>query len=290
MPVRPRVSVVIRTYNRAEYLREAIESVLGQTFRNFELIVADDGSTDSTPELLDRYRGRLTPVFLGRTANPARVFNAGVLAASGELVAFLDSDDTWLPTKLERQVALLDANERFGFSYGNVRLLYPDGTQPPPLALDEIVAKSALRAMVRNMCVHTSTLVMRRCWFDRVGSFDEDRLTCEEFFFLLRLARATDGVCVPEPVSVVRRHDSQLSLERGLSTYSAAIEALEELLQEGDLPWVVRFEAHRSIARYHTHLARVLTDAGPAPSARAHLLRALARYPWHLPAWRQLAG
>src|SRR4051794_11750386 len=103
----PRVSVVIRTYNRARYLGEAIESVLGQTLHDLELIVVDDGSTDDTPALLDRYAGRLRPILCGRTANPSLLANTGIRAARGDLVAFLDSDDVWLPDKLERQVGLL---------------------------------------------------------------------------------------------------------------------------------------------------------------------------------------
>ena len=288
----PSVSVIIRTYNRADYLGQAIESVLAQTFREFELIVVDDGSTDDTAALLARYSGRLTPIILNRTANPSAIFNAGIRAASGEFVAFLDDDDLWLPHKLEQQVKLLAENASFGFSYGNTRLLYPDGRlSAPTLQPDQIVSGSVLRTMVHNMCIHPSTTVVRHRWFDEVGLFDEGQLDCEDFFFFLRLARVTEAVCVSEPVSLIRRHDSQYSLarERSLFTYQAAVSALESLLQDGGdhpLPWRVRLEAHRSIARYLTHMARKHIEAGRVATGRRHVLRALRRYPFHTPAWR----
>ena len=285
--MQPRVSVIVRTYNRAGYLVEAIESVFAQTFHDLELIVVDDGSTDQTAAVLDRYAGRLTPVFLGGTGNPAAGFNAGIGVAQGELIAFLDSDDLWLPDKMKRQVACLDRAERFGFAYSNACLLYPDGRRSAPvLAPDQIVAGSVLRAIVRNMCIHTSTVMVRRRCLNRVGPFDESRLTCEEFFWFLRLARAADAVCVAEPLALIRQHAGQLSIDRGLTTYQAAITALEELLSDPALPWRVRLEAHRSIARYHAHLARKLGEDGRAAEARRQAVRALWRYPLHAPAWR----
>lgn len=283
----PRVSVIIRTYNRADLLGEAIDSVLGQSWRDLELIVVDDGSTDATPALLERYAGRLTPIFLGRTANPAAVFNAGIRAARGEFVAFLDSDDIWLPDKLQRQIECLDSDRRFGLAYGNVRLLYPDGRlSEPVLAPDQIVVGSVLRPMVRSMCVHPSTVVIRRHWFDRIGLFDERILTCEEYFFLLDLALTTEAVCIPEPVCLIRRHAGQLSTGRGLATYQAAITALEGLLHRRTLPAGARLDVHRSIACHHTHLARMLLEAGQVADSRHHIARALWRYPLHRPAWR----
>ncbi len=282
-----RVSVIIRTYNRAEYLRAAIESVLAQTYPDFELIVVDDGSTDSTRDVFAQYPDRLTPIFLAHTANQAAVMNAGVRCARGKLVAFLDDDDIWLPDKLRQQIALLDGDTRFGFVYGNAHLLYADGRlSAPVLAPDQIVRGSVLRALVRSMCVHTSTVVIRHAWFDRIGLFDESQHACEEYFFFLRLAQVTDAICAPEPVSLIREHAAKLSSGQGIATYVAAITALEMLLQNRALPWQVRLEAHRSIARHHTHVAKQLLELGQRDEARQHVRQALARFPLHRPAWR----
>ena len=280
-----RVSVVIRTCDRAEYLRAAIESVLTQSFRDLDLIVVDDGSTDSTRDVLTGYGDALMPIFLPRRRNAAVTFNAGVRAARGALVAFLDDDDVWLPEKLARQVELLDRNPDFGFAYGNVRLLHTDGhLSPPVLTPDEIVVGSALRTVVRNMCVTMSTLIVRRPLLDQVGLLDE-AVRAAETLFCFRLAQLTETICVPEPICLIRRHDRQASRDHAIASYETAITGLEKLLRDRMLSRGVRFEAHRSIARYHTHLACCLIQADRA-AARRHAVRALWRYPLHPPAWR----
>lgn len=281
-----RVSVIIRTCDRAEYLRAAIESVFAQTFRDLTLIVVDDGSTDSTRDVLNGYGDALVPIFLPRHRNPAVTFNAGVRAAAGEFVAFLDDDDVWLPDKLTRQVELLDQNPRFGFSYGNGRRLHSDGRLSPSLlAPEEIAAGWVLRTIVRNMCIHPSTLILRRLWLDRVGLLDE-ALPAAETLFCFRLAQLTEAVCVPEPVCLIRQHQDQTSRDHAQSSYETTIAGLETLLRDRAVQRGVRLEAHRSIARYHTHLARRLIETNRPAKARHHVVRALWRYPLHRPAWR----
>jgi glycosyltransferase involved in cell wall biosynthesis len=285
----PRVSTIIRTYNRADYLGAAIDSVLAQSYHDHELLVVDDGSTDETLTLLAGYGDRLRTLALPHSGNLALLGNAGIRAARGEFIAFLDSDDLWLPDKLERQLRRLDGEARFGFAYGNACLLYPDGTRSAPvLAPDQIVAGSVLRAMVRNMCVHISTVLIRRRCFDEVGWFDERHASAEDIYFFLDLARATAAVCAPEAVALIRQHGQQMSSGLGLSRYEEAARALGSLLADSQLPWDVRLEAHRSIARYETHVARVLIEHGRAAEARPHLLNALRHYPLHRPLWRWL--
>ena len=287
----PRVSVIIRTYNRVDLLRAAIESAFAQTFRDFELIVADDGSTDATRDLVAQYADRITPVWLEHTGNQAAVMNAGIRAARGEFIAFLDDDDVWLPEKLQQQIARLDSDRCFGFCYGNARLLSPEGRlSAPALRRDQIVRGSVLRAMVRSMCVQTSTVVIRRAWVDAIGLFDERQRACEEYFYFLQLARCAWAICEPEPVCWIREHPNRLSSLQGLATYQAAIVALEGLLEDRSLPLPVRLEAHRSIARYHTHLAKNLIESGNPHAARDHLQRALRRYPFHRSTWRWVAS
>src|SRR5919204_5434173 len=105
------VSVIVRSYNRAAYLAQALESVLGQTRPPDQVLVVDDGSTDATLALLDTYRASVEVIALPHSGNPARVLNAGLEAATGDIVALLDSDDVWLPYKLERQLHLFEAHD-----------------------------------------------------------------------------------------------------------------------------------------------------------------------------------
>ena len=282
----PRVSVVIRTYRLADYIAEAIDSVFGQTADDLEVIVVEGAAEATVQAVLDRYLGRIRRIGLsGSTLGAA--LNAGISAARGEFVAFLDSDDVRLPHKLSRQLAWLDGNDRFGFAYGNVRLLSLGGIlSPPVLAPEQIVRGSVLRTIVRGMCIHPSTLVVRRVWFERVGLFDGTRTVCEDYPFLLTLAGQTEAVCDPEPICLIRSHPGQANKRDAPYVYESTIATLEALLRRPGLSLGVRLEAHRSIARYHTYLARRHVEGGRSDEARRHALLALRCYPLFLPAWR----
>jgi glycosyltransferase involved in cell wall biosynthesis len=273
------VSVVVRSYNRADYLGQALDSVLAQTLAPTQVVVVDDGSTDATRGLLEAYRGRVEVIELPHSGNPAAVLNAGLRAADGDYVALLDSDDVWLGDKLERQLALLGADERIGFAYGNACLLTDGRRSPPVLRADQIVQGQLLQTVVRDMCVHPSTLVVRRIWLDRIGPLDERERVNEDFFLVLSLARFTWAVCVAEPIALIRRHPGQVTSAHGLAAYTAAIRALEGLLRDPDLSPAVRLEARRTIRRFHVHLTRQLLQPPHRDPARAlrHALAALAR-------------
>src|SRR4051794_36269759 len=123
----PLVSVVIPAFNRAFILPEALDSVLAQTFKDFELIVVDDGSTDDTEEVLRPYVERRGVRFLPQAnQGPAAARNRGIEAARGKYVAFLDSDDLWLPIKLSVQIPRMEAHPEAVMSYGNVLNFTPE--------------------------------------------------------------------------------------------------------------------------------------------------------------------
>jgi Glycosyl transferase family 2 len=286
---RPTLSVVVRTYNRAEYLRQALHSIQHQTLVPDEVIVVDDGSTDETPDVAAEYAVRYTR--RPHTGNPPAVLNAGLRAATGDLVGLLDSDDVWLPRKLEQQRALLMADPRTGFAYGNARLLLPDGQQSAPvLHPTQIVRGDVLPVVVRSMCVHPSTLLIRRALLERIGPLDETERVNEDLFLVLKLAREMHAACVADPIALIRRHPEQVSTAHGLLAYTAAIRALTPLLADNGVPAAVRAEARRTIGRHHAHLARSLLAQHDVGRARQHAWLGLLFAPRHRPAWRWAAA
>ena len=117
-----KVSVIIPTYNRSSVLSRAIDSVLRQSFKDFELIVVDDGSTDNTKELIEKYSDQITYIYQdNKGVSAAR--NKGLEHAKGEWIAFLDSDDEWKKKKLEKQIAFIEINPLFQWSHGNEKWL-----------------------------------------------------------------------------------------------------------------------------------------------------------------------
>jgi glycosyltransferase involved in cell wall biosynthesis len=139
MKTHPLVSVVIPTYNRADVVCRAIDSVLKQTYGNTEIIVVDDGSTDRTHEALCRYGNRIR-VKVQENSGPSIARNRGAAVARGDMVAFLDSDDYWLPTKLSRQLEAMEkAGESVPCCLCNCRVLYKDGSTTSTFTIADMV-------------------------------------------------------------------------------------------------------------------------------------------------------
>ena len=112
----PKVSIIITTYNGSKYIRETIESVCNQTYRNWELIIIDDGSEDNTCEIITSFKDERIQLFkAGRIGINGRIKNIGLEKASGELIAFIDHDDLWHPSKLEKQITVLQEYPEAGF-------------------------------------------------------------------------------------------------------------------------------------------------------------------------------
>lgn len=186
--VRPRVSVVLPVYNRPVPVRRAIESVLAQTYQDFEIVVIDDASTDNTVEAIHSIRDRRVRYIrhdINRGGSAAR--NTGIRAGTGELVAFLDSDDEWLPAKLERQVDLF---RRQGDQLG---LVYTGATRvlPGDRALNVLPRHRGDLSRILltdNVVGGTSTGMVRRSALEQIGGFDESLPAMQEMDLWLRIA------------------------------------------------------------------------------------------------------
>lgn len=207
----PLITIVIPTWNRQALLREAIASVVAQTYQNWELVVVDDGSSDGTVEAL-RASGdpRMRVVALDHTGNIAGARNAGVAGGSGVLIAFLDSDDLWLPRKLELQIAALgDGGGRWCYAnYVHVDEAGRRLTSPPvPFRPDKgrIVRQMLLGEIAVSIC----TVVVERSLFEAVGGFDESMRLRHDFDLALRLAAAADAAVLPDVAASIREHSNR---------------------------------------------------------------------------------
>jgi glycosyltransferase involved in cell wall biosynthesis len=207
----PLVSIVMPTCNRLHFLRPAIESVIAQTFPDWELIVADDGSATATKAYLATllHLPQVRVIDLPHSGNPAKVRNAAIEAARGKYLAFLDSDDVWLPTKLEAQVQLLEvAPPGFRWSYTLFELIdaagYPllERTKQWPL-VDGDILESLLRM---EAIIALPSVMVERELLGHVAGFDEQQLSCEDYDLWLRLAAASPVLLLRQRLVQVRRH------------------------------------------------------------------------------------
>jgi glycosyltransferase involved in cell wall biosynthesis len=207
----PTVSVVIATYNYGQYLPQALDSVRDQTLSDWETIVVDDGSTDYTPQVIRPYLQEARFRY-HRTENrgPSAARNTGVSLSRSPLIAFLDADDQWMPTKLARQVALFQNNPELGLVCARKQLLEADGM------LYEARGASFFRGHVlpqlfQNNFVGLSTCMTRRAVLDHVGLFDEGYRRAEDYDLWLRIAAHYPIDFIDEALSVQRMGHASLS-------------------------------------------------------------------------------
>jgi len=222
-----RVSVIIPTYNRSWCLAEAIDSVLSQTYRNTELIVVDDGSTDETPALLARYGNRLRCLRqTNRGVSAAR--NHGIQAADGVLIAFLDSDDTWQPDKLARQVDFFDRQPAAKICQTEETWIRR-GVRVNPKRRHRKPSGWIFEASLALCLVSPSAVMMRRELLEEMGGFDESLPACEDYDLWLRVSLRYPIHLIDDALVVKRGgHGDQLSGTAGLDRYR--IQSLDKIL------------------------------------------------------------
>ena len=244
----PRVSVVIPTRNRREFAQEAVASVLGQTHRDLELVVVDDGSSDGTADALRR---RFPDPRLRVLEQPHRgvsaARNRGVRETSGEWLAFLDSDDLWLPRKLERQLEELERRPEHPACYTE-EIWYRNGRRVNPRRIHAKHSGWIFDRCLPLCIISPSSILMRREVFEALGGFDESLPACEDYDLWLRLAARHPVLLVGEPLIVKRNgHEGQLS--RALPALDRfRVRALWKIAYDPALPDPLRQQALRTLA------------------------------------------
>ena len=209
----PLVSVIVPVFNHQEFIGQAIESVLNQTFTDFEIIVIDDGSTDQTRKIVQRYRPTVRYIYKNHCGAP-NALNVGISKVKGSFICWLSSDDQFLPNKLQIQVNAFQANPSLGMiytdwyevdTYGNIIKLRRSRT----LASH----KEAALALLKHNCINGSTVMLKTECFQRAGGFREDYLQGHDHEMWLRLCRYYLFGYIPEPLVFYRKHHKNLSLQ-----------------------------------------------------------------------------
>ncbi|MGV3617650.1 MAG: glycosyltransferase family 2 protein [Fimbriimonas sp.] len=215
----PRVTVLLTCYNHIRYLPEALEGVRKQTFRDFEIIAIDDGSKDGTREWLAQ-QADIRCVFNEENLGTYETLNVGLRLAQGEFVAILNDDDVWLPEKLARQVALLDANPQVGLVHTGGHFIDGEGkrTEGNPLgfAFPTFETGDILLGLVYENKIIASAALARRACFDAVGPFNREYFGSGDWEMWFRIAERWHVGFVADPLTLYRVHGANAShkLER----------------------------------------------------------------------------
>ena len=232
----PLVSVITCTYNRARLIGETIQSVLHQTLRDFEYIVVDDGSTDNTEEVVRAFNDARVSYFRLPNTNGhlSRLRNFGIKKSRGKYIAFIDSDDLWLPGKLHEQITLLEHNRSAGFSFTDIELFREQEILKISLYKRHgAIISPIFEDLVQNkMVVCTTTLVFRMACLRKTG-FQDEQLMCGDFDFNLALASHFTCAAVYKPMVRVRRHDQNFTSRLPLSRANDVMTSYHKLVDHG---------------------------------------------------------
>ena len=235
----PLVSVVCPAYNCERFIEPALQSVFAQSYRPIEVIVVDDGSTDSTPALVRNYREVCYLHQMNRGPSAAR--NRGICSARGEFVAFLDLDDLWMPEKLAKQMATLESCPEAALVFSDMRLFDSAGHDKltmfqkyrltPDFFGDESVVDRGVAKLVIMNFIPTASVLVRKATLIEVGGFDEKFRKSEDWDLWLRMAIHRQIAYIPEPMTLKRVHEVNTSRDaEGMNV--ASLQVLEKFTRD----------------------------------------------------------
>lgn len=284
----PRVSVITPTYNRAKFLGMAIDSVLGQTYSDLEHIVIDDGSTDDTESIIDRYRGDARLRFARQTnSGQAVARNVGLRMARGEFICFLDSDNLWKLDKLERQVRLMDENPKVDIVYGDLDTIDEEGTiDVSAKQMKRYSGRITKQLLIDNFVSFNTAMTRRRC-FDEMGGLNESVRAGDDYDLWLRFSARYEFLYVPEIFAQYRVMRDQISSDKE-KRFASNKATIERFLAAN--PGLISQDQQRYVwSRYYVRRGRQRASVGRLKDGIADVMTALKFKPLSKNSWRALA-
>lgn len=287
------LSVIIPAHNAAPYLGDAIDSVLAElpreADRRSEVIVVDDGSTDATPDVLERYADRVRVIRRTERSSPGTARNTGAATATGDVLAFHDADDLALPGRFSKLLAVLDAEHDLDLAFGNGLKIYLPDTRVRP-----VIRKSYANRLRRHVgpsemllgsWLYPQAMCVRTAGFHALGGFSAEPV--EDWDFGLRASLRLRLAFVDVPVFAYRQHAASMTMQRYAFSHTMLgflerfVAAHPELAQQ-----IGRKEVDHALARYLARTAQHHARSGDTAGARSMLSRAIAfdpaslRYRW----------
>lgn len=280
----PVISVITPTYNRADFLPEAVRSVLDQTFKDFELLIVDDGSTDNTPEVLEPFLkdGRVLYEFQQNQGQSA-ARNRALAKARGQFICFLDSDNAWLPNKLEHQLEAFDQHPEVDIVYGDIVTIDEEGRELSRKNMRRYSGHIASH-MLKDNFVSMNTTMARRYCFDEMGGMSGKRRVADDYDLWLRFSAKYRFLYLPEVFAKYRVMADQISSDKR-RRFDTNEQIILDFLR--DYPEAVSSrEARIGLAAFYSRKARHYAQSGDRATAWRSILRALRYGPMNDGVWR----
>ena len=271
----PKVSVIIPTYNREKLIIRAIESVLAQTYKDFEIVVVDDGSSDATKTALAPFDGKIKYIYQDN-AGIALARNRGIKESAGDYIAFLDSDDYWVPEKLAEQVKILDAYPKVGIVFAPMPIVNENGETLGRKPAGK-TGKNLKELLEHWGDLPTSTVMTRRECFEKAGVFDPALPPMEDFDMWLRIARYYDLHEIEGKILAYYYRHSKQTTSSKLKVYEGLVKSYTKALKS--FPEAPRKLMRARISSNQYTLSRIHFDEGRCQEAFVNLVAAMKHYP-----------
>ena len=270
----PKVSVIIATHNRKEFLKDTVDSVLSQTFKDFELIIINDGSADGTEELIKAYTDKRIKYFYQKKQGQNGAKNAGLIKAQGEYISILDSDDIWLPTKLEKQVNILDQHHEIGLVYSGTLVIDENNNVTGKKPLLSYNGNVLDKLLMTNFIYNGSNALYRKDCILKAGIFDPEIPSMTDWGLYLKFAVHYKFYCVEEYLLKYRIHKENMSCDFKKYEKSGFI-ILDKIFNIKELDKKYFELKNRAYAFRYRYMGRRYFESGLNKESRNYLLKAL---------------
>jgi len=272
----PKVTVIIATYNAIAYLPSTVDSVIKQTFTDFELLIVDDGSTDETVEWVSKLVDPRVRLISQANQGVSVARNQGIANAQGEYIAFLDADDLWEPIKLEKQVNCLDENPQVGLVHTSIVNIDEQGKFLAAVDASDVQGNVLKHIVEENLILCGSAPMVRRSCLEAVQGFDQKLMSAEDWDLWIRLAARYDFAVVREPLVLYRQHLNSKSnnIERHLKHRLKVIDKTFETVAKNLQPL-----KPRAVGRAYLSVAWKLLVQKDYKTSTMYRQKALSYYP-----------
>jgi GT2 family glycosyltransferase len=273
---KPAVSIVMPTYNRAHLIAETVNSVIAQTFKNWELIVIDDGSTDNTSDvLLNLNDQRIQYLFFPHSGMLGKLRNIGIKLSKGQYIAFLDSDDLWAPDKLDSQISELEANPNFDFCLTNAEQ-FGDGAVTTNVIADQRGNLLDPFLLKNRFTFFVASLIFRSRVVATTGLLNEHYRLCADIDFFIRMIADSQGVVLQQKLVKIRKHSGSTCSKLGFTAFEENLKIVNDLHEEKIIDSRQLNELRKS---YYYKMGMAYSQINDKGSA----IRSFAKYSAHSP-------
>jgi glycosyltransferase involved in cell wall biosynthesis len=273
---KPTVSIIVPTYNRGQLIARSVKSVLNQTYRDFELIIVDDASTDNTEEVVSSFNDkRIRYIRHEENRGEAAARNTGIKAARCNYIAYQDSDDEWFPEKLAKQMELLkDASPEVGVIYTGFWKTENHRKTYIPFSWVNQKNGDIHKELLKGNFIGSPVVLIKKDCFNRVGLFDERLCNLVDWEMWLRISKQYHFRCVDEPLVIAHYDSANVS-----DNPDSLIDALELVLEKNRDEFK---EEKRLLARHWINIGNLLVAKGELKKGRRYIIDALRLYPFSM--------